>query len=267
MNFCRAAFSSGSNWQFAGKGVSADHYWHWAGFLLSGECLEYRGRRAAGVGRDGRWMGGAIFSRCTIAFISLCHGRGGDAGRGLWGAIPAVLKVRFRTNEILVSLMLTYVAALLLDWIVRGPWRDPMSFGFPLTKTYPDAGLIPALILPGIGRLGQLHWGVIFAFLIAVGGWFYLSRMLPGYQIKLMGDAPRAGRFAGFLVSPGTTISVLVISGALAGLAGMVEVSANIGQLQPNVSFGYGFTAIIVAFLARLEPIGGNCCRIGNCAC
>lgn len=173
---------------------------------------------------------------------------------GLWGAIPALLKVRFRTNEILVSLMLTYVAALLLDWIVRGPWRDPMSFGFPLTKTYPDAGLIPALILPGIGRLGQLHWGVIFAFLIAIGGWFYLSRMLPGYQIKLMGDAPRAGRFAGFSQSR-TTISVLVISGALAGLAGMVEVSANIGQLQPNVSFGYGFTAIIVAFLARLNPL------------
>ena len=173
---------------------------------------------------------------------------------GLWGAIPALLKIRFRTNEILVSLMLTYVAALLLDWIVRGPWRDPMSFGFPLTKTYPDAGLIPALILPGIGRLGQLHWGVVFAFIIAACGWFYLARMLSGYQIKLMGDAPRAGRFAGFSQSY-NTMAVLVISGALAGLAGMIEVSANIGQLQPNVSFGYGFTAIIVAFLARLNPL------------
>ena len=173
---------------------------------------------------------------------------------GLWGAIPALLKVRFRTNEILVSLMLTYVAALFLDWIVRGPWRDPMSFGFPLTKTYPDAGLIPALILPGIGRLGQLHWGVIFAFLIAIGGWFYLSRMLAGFQIKLMGDAPRAGRFAGFSQAK-TTFAVLMISGALAGLAGMIEVSANIGQLQPHISFGYGFTAIIVAFLARLNPL------------
>jgi simple sugar transport system permease protein len=173
---------------------------------------------------------------------------------GLWGAIPALLKIRFRTNEILVSLMLTYVAALLLDWIVRGPWRDPMSFGFPLTKTYSDAGLIPALILPGIGRLGQLHWGVVFAFIIAACGWFYLARMLSGYQIKLMGDAPRAGRFAGFSQSY-NTMAVLVISGALAGLAGMIEVSANIGQLQPNVSFGYGFTAIIVAFLARLNPL------------
>ncbi len=186
-------------------------------------------------------------------FLAVMAGAAMLAG-GLWGAIPALLKVRFRTNEILVSLMLTYVAALFLDWIVRGPWRDPMSFGFPLTKTYPDAGLIPALILPGIGRLGQLHWGVIFAFLIAIGGWFYLSRMLAGFQIKLMGDAPRAGRFAGFSQAK-TTFAVLMISGALAGLAGMIEVSANIGQLQPHISFGYGFTAIIVAFLARLNPL------------
>jgi len=85
-------------------------------------------------------------------------------------------------------------------------------------------------------------------------GWFFLSRMLGGFQVKLMGDAPRAGRFAGF--SPGrVTLGVFLISGALSGLAGMIEVSANIGQLQPNVSFGYGFTAIIVAFLARLNPL------------
>ena len=150
--------------------------------------------------------------------------------------------------------MLTYVAALLIDWIVRGPWRDPMSFGFPLTPYYPDAGLISALHLPFIGRLGQLHWGVLVALLIAFAGYFFLSRMLGGFQVKLMGDAPRAGTFAGF--SPNrVTVGVLLSSGGLAGLAGMIEVSANIGQLQPNISFGYGFTAIIVAFLARLNPL------------
>jgi len=172
----------------------------------------------------------------------------------LWGAIPGLLKVKFKTNEILVSLMLTYIAIFLVDWTVRSPWRDPIAFGFPLTKAYPDAGLIPLMSLPGIGRLGQLHWGVPVSLLVAIGGWFYLSRSLGGYQIKLMGDAPRAGRFAGFSQS-WVTMFVMMLSGALAGLAGMIEVSANIGMLQPQISFGYGFTAIIVAFLARLNPL------------
>ena len=172
----------------------------------------------------------------------------------LWAMIPALLKVRFNTNEILVSLMLTYVGALYIDWLVRGPWRDPMSFGFPLTKMYEDAALISLIRIPGIGTLGQLHWGVLGALLLSVAAWFVLSRTLAGFQVKVMGDAPRAGVFAGF--SPAmTTIAVLAVSGATAGLAGMIEVSANIGQLQPNISFGYGFTAIIVAFLARLNPL------------
>jgi len=176
------------------------------------------------------------------------------AGGLVWAMIPAVLKTRFNTNEILVSLMLTYVAALLIDWTVRGPWRDPMSFGFPLTPMYEDAAVITRIHLPGIGQLGQLHWGVVGALVLAVAGWIVLSRTLLGFQVKVMGDAPRAGRFAGF--SPTlVTIIVMAISGAAAGLAGMVEVSANIGQLQPDISFGYGFTAIIVAFLARLNPL------------
>ena len=172
----------------------------------------------------------------------------------LWALIPAVLKVRLKTNEILVSLMLSYVASLFIDWLVRGPWRDPASFGFPLTPRFPDGGLIPTLILPVIGRLGQLHWGVMGAVFIAVLGWFVMRRTLFGYQVRVLGDAPRAGAFAGFNASA-TTIAVMCVSGGLAGLAGMVEVSANIGQLQPNISFGYGFTAIIVAFLARLNPL------------
>ena len=169
--------------------------------------------------------------------------------------IPALLKVRFNTNEILVSLMLTYVAALFIDWLVRGPWRDPMSFGFPLTKMYSDAGLIHRIDLPFVGTLGQLHWGVVGALFLAIAGGFVLSRTILGFQIKVMGDAPRAGQFAGFKPHL-VTIGVMAIAGGAAGLAGMIEVSASMGQLQPNVSFGYGFTAIIVAFLARLNPIG-----------
>ena len=95
--------------------------------------------------------------------------------------------------------MLTYVAALFIDWLVRGPWRDPMSFGFPLTKMYSDAGaLIHRIDLPFVGTLGQLHWGVVGALFLAAAGGFVLSRTILGFQIKVMGDAPRAGQFAGF---------------------------------------------------------------------
>ena len=172
-----------------------------------------------------------------------------------WAIIPGLLKIRFNTNEILVSLMLTYVAALFIDWLVRGPWRDPKSFGFPLTKSFGEAALIHRIDLPGFGTLGQLHWGVPAALLLTVVAYFVMSRTLFGFQVKVMGDAPRAGAFSGFSAAR-TTLSVFCISGACAGLAGMVEVSANMGQLQPEVSFGYGFTAIIVAFLARLGPLG-----------
>ena len=172
-----------------------------------------------------------------------------------WALIVGILKVRFNTNEILVSLMLTYVAALFIDWLVRGPWRDPQSFGFPLTKSYDEAALIQRVDVPGIGTLGQLHWGVVAALVMAFVASFVMSRTLFGFQVKVMGDAPRAGAFSGFSVAR-TTICALCISGGCAGLAGMVEGSANMGQLQPEVSLGYGFTATIVAFLARLNPIG-----------
>lgn len=214
------------------------------------------------IGAEGQLILGAVFSGYVAltypdlpvwAMIPLM-GAAGILGGLVWGLIPALLKTRFNTNEILVSLMLTYVAALLIDWIVRGPWRDPMSFGFPLTKMYTDAALISRIHLPGIGPLGQLHWGVVAALILALVAWFVLARMLVGFQVKVMGAAPRAGRFAGF--SPAAvTVMVMAISGGAAGLAGMVEVSANIGQLQPDISFGYGFTAIIVAFLARLNPV------------
>ena len=172
-----------------------------------------------------------------------------------WAAIAAFCKTFFNANEILVTLMLTYVAALFIDVMVRGPLRDPMAFGFPLTPMYPDAGLISKMPIPGLGYVGQLHYGVIIAFVLAPLAWWLMHRTLPGYQVRVIGTAPRAGRFAGFSTHK-TTIGVLLFSGGMAGLAGMIEVSANIGQLQPNVSFGYGFTAIIVAFLARLNPLG-----------
>ena len=229
--------------------------------IASGLVFAYRAN-VWNIGAEGQMILGAMFGGWVALTFPDLSGwvmmpamiAMGMLGGFLWAMIPAILKTRFNTNEILVSLMLTYVAALLIDWTVRGPWRDPMSFGFPLSPMYADTALITRVYLPGFGHLGGLHWGVIGALVIAVAAWFVLARTLTGFQVKVMGDAPRAGRFAGFNPSL-VTIMVLGISGAAAGLAGMVEVSANMGQLQPEISFGYGFTAIIVAFLARLNPL------------
>jgi len=214
------------------------------------------------IGAEGQLVFGAIFSGWLAlnflesnSFLLLpCMMLVAILGGMFWALIPAILKIRFNTNEILVSLMLTYVASLFIDFLVRGPWRDPMSFGFPLTPTYSDAALIDRVYIPFVGYIGQLHYGVFVALFVSVILWFVLMKMLPGFKIRVTGESPSAAIFAGFNPSY-VTVMVMCISGGTAGLAGMIEVSANIGQLQPNISFGYGFTAIIVAFLARLNPL------------
>jgi general nucleoside transport system permease protein len=172
----------------------------------------------------------------------------GIAGGALYAAIPALLKTRFRASEILTSLMLVYVAELILDYLVRGPWRDPEGFNFPQTVTFDHA--IPILV-----DGSRIHLGAAFAALAVLAAAVVLGRTLIGFEIKVLGQAPRAGLFAGF--SPARmTLLVFLISGALAGLAGICEVAGSMGQLQPSISPGYGFTAIIVAFLGRLNPFG-----------
>ena len=171
---------------------------------------------------------------------------GGMAASGL----VAWLRVRFNANEILTSLMLTYVIQYLLVYLVTGPWRDPAGFGFPQTALFPDAAEAPRLI----GGT-DVHYGVLLAPLLAAGGWLVLERSLLGFQFRVLGQAPRAARFAGFS-EPRLVWAALMISGGLAGLAGMLEVTGAIGQLTAVISPGYGFTAIIVAFLGRLSPLG-----------
>jgi len=175
----------------------------------------------------------------------------GMAGGALYAAIPAFLKVRFNTNEILTSLMLVYVAGLFLDWMVRGPWRDPQGHGFPQTIQFSDAATLPE-IFP---QSGNANWGIVIAIAAALILWFVLGRTLKGFEVKVIGQSPRAGRFAGFSAARMVFFS-FIISGALAGLAGICEVAGNVNQLQPVISPGYGFTAIIVAFLGRLNPLG-----------
>ncbi|MBZ0216721.1 MAG: ABC transporter permease, partial [Fimbriimonadaceae bacterium] len=153
-------------------------------------------------------------------------------------------------NEILTSLMLTYVALLLLDYLVRGPWRDPDGFNFPESRLFSESTTMPLLFSDG-----RLHLGTAFAIVGALAVAFVLAKTLKGFEIKITGEAPRAARFAGFS-QKGMIYFSLLLSGAFAGLAGISEVAGPIGQLLPTISPGYGFTAIIVAFLGRLNPIG-----------
>ncbi|TPW26787.1 ABC transporter permease [Pararhizobium mangrovi] len=173
----------------------------------------------------------------------------GMVGGALYAAIPAILKAEFNANEILSSLMLVYVAQLFLDWTVRGPWRDPQGFNFPQTIQFSDSATLPPIYAGGAA-----HWGFVFALVAAVVTWFMLRRTLKGFEIRVLGESSRAGRFAGFSSRRMVYFSFL-FSGALAGLAGICEVSGAINQLQPVISPGYGFTAIIVAFLGRLNPL------------
>ncbi len=211
------------------------------------------------IGAEGQFVMGAIFG----SWLALkTHGTDagfwvlplmlilGVIGGALWGLIPAFLKTRFGVNEILTSLMLVYVAQLVLDYLTRGPWRDPKGFNFPQSVTFD-----PAATLPPILEGSRVHGGFVFAVLAILVTAVVLGRTLFGYRLRLTGDAPRAARFAGFSARS-TTLAVFAISGGLAGLAGISEVAGQIGQMQPSISPGYGFTAITVAFLGRLNPLG-----------
>ncbi|HWE19356.1 MAG TPA: ABC transporter permease [Hyphomicrobiaceae bacterium] len=172
----------------------------------------------------------------------------GIAGGVAWAAIPALLRTRFNTNEILVSLMLTYVAALLLGSLVHGPLRDPDGMNFPESRLFQTA--LP-LMIPGT----RAHLGFALALIAAAVAWVLLEWHLIGFQIKVLGQAPRAASFGGFSERRLVWICFL-LSGGCAGLAGLFEAAGPVGQLVPALPAGYGFTAIIVAFLGRLNPVG-----------
>lgn len=210
------------------------------------------------IGAEGQFiMGGVAGSTLPILFpefdgfavlplMLICGILGGMA----WASIPALLKNRFGANEILTSLMLVYIAELFLDWIVRGPWRNPEGFNFPESR-----GFTEWQILPEIFASGRMHYGALFAVIGCVIAWFLLSKTIKGFEVTVVGSAPKAARFGGFDPKQ-TTLFVFLVSGAFAGLAGISEVSGAIQQLRPSISPGYGFTAIIVAFLGRLNPLG-----------
>ena len=179
----------------------------------------------------------------------------GAAGGALYALIPAICKVKFGASEILVSLMLVYVADLFLDYLVRGPWRDPAGFNFPTTAEFDPVATVPLLI-----EGGRLHLGALIALVVVAAGAVLLGKTIKGFEIRVVGAAPRAARFGGFN-SNQLILLTFAISGALAGLAGIIEVAGPVGHLQPGISPGYGFTAIIVAFLGPAEPGWNTNCR------
>ncbi|SEM01289.1 nucleoside ABC transporter membrane protein [Roseovarius azorensis] len=212
------------------------------------------------IGAEGQYIVGALTgagvglafypaeSWAIFPLMVLAGGLGGWA----WAMIPAVLKLRFGTNEILVSLMLVYVAEQLLAAMALGLMKNPEGHGFPGSRNlrqYESAH--NAELIAGTG----MHWGVVAALIAVILAYILLSRHILGYHIRLMGQAPRAARFAG--VRPARLVLFcLGASGALAGLAGLFEVAGPAGQVSIDFNVGYGFTAIIVAFLGRLHPVG-----------
>ena len=174
----------------------------------------------------------------------------GVLGGMVWAGLVALLRDRFNANEILVSLMLVYVATLVLSYLVFGPWKDPAGYNFPQTKTFATATQIPRLMAGS-----RMNIGLLLALAGAAGLWVFLFRTRAGFALQVGGLAPAAARYAGFS-SRRALWTALLISGGAAGLAGALEVAGPIGQLTPYVPAGYGFAAIIVAFVGRLHPVG-----------
>jgi ABC-type uncharacterized transport system permease subunit len=174
----------------------------------------------------------------------------GILGGMAWAAIPAFLRTRFNTNEILVTLMLVYIAQLLLSWLVHGPWRDPQGQNYPQSQGFGDAETMSVLISGT-----RVTWGIIYALGLAVVAWVFSQKTFAGFRMQVAGLAPAAAAYAGFSEKRNIWIA-LMLCGATAGLAGVCEVAGPIGRLQQQISPGYGFAAIIVAWIGRLHPIG-----------
>jgi simple sugar transport system permease protein len=213
------------------------------------------------IGAEGQFVVGAL----CAGWVAMQYGPGlawlgrgivvpilaaGVLGGLLWAGIVALLRDRFNANEILVSLMLVYVAEMLLSYLVYGPWKDPKGYNFPQTITFAAETKIPRLV-PGL----RAHIGTLIA-LVAVGAFAtFLFRTFRGFALQVGGQAPLAARYAGF--SSRTALwTALLVSGGMAGLAGGLEAAGPLGQLTPYVPAGYGFAAIIVAYVGRLHPVG-----------
>ena len=208
------------------------------------------------IGAEGQYVMGAIAASGVALQLGGVAGAwvwvtlAGVLGGMVWAALVAWLRERFHANEILVSLMLVYVAVQVLGYLVFGPWKDPAGYNFPQTQTFDAATRIPRFMAGS-----RMHLGLVLALLGVVGLWVFLFRTRAGWAQQVAGAAPMAARYAGFSSRQALWVALLV-SGGAAGLAGALEVAGPMGQLTPYVPVGYGFAAIIVAFVGRLHPVG-----------
>ncbi len=210
------------------------------------------------IGAEGQFVLGAICAggvallaeKDTGPWIVPAILLAGILGGMVWAGLVSLLRDRFNANEILVSLMLVYVAVQVLNLLVFGPWKDPMGYNFPQTKTFEAVTRIPKLV-PG----SRVNIGLGLALLGVVGLWVFLFRTRAGFAQQVGGLAPDAARYAGFSSRKALWLALLV-SGGAAGLAGALEVAGPVGQLTPYIPVGYGFAAIIVAYVGRLHPVG-----------
>ena len=210
--------------------IGAEGQFHMGTFALTWVALHYDGKLPDGI---------LIILMFVMAMI----------GGGLWGSIPGFLKARFGVNEIITSLLLNYVAVAWLDHLLFGAWRDPNTNNFPITREFSEAGQIPTF-----GNT-SIHSGLFIAFIfVAIIAWILWKTRL-GFQIRLTGDNPDAARYSGVNIRT-LTLLVFAVSGAIAGLAGFSEVTGIHYRLQQNISIGYGYTGIIVAWIARNHPLG-----------
>jgi len=254
------------NASFGSIGVLSDTLLKATPLILTGlACALAFRMRLWNIGAEGQFLLGAWGASAVvllpiappgtpaIVLIPLMMLAGMLAG-GLWGLIPGVLRARLGVNEIIVTLMLNYIALFWIQFWVFGPWSES---GFQQTKTFPEAAWLPRLAdfasaVPAFSGL-TIHLGLVFGLVAAGLLWLFLERSRFGYEIRLIGDSPRAARYAGIDIAK-RLIIVFAISGALAGLAGMSEVSGSVHRLQDRISPGYGFTAVIVAYLAKFRP-------------
>lgn len=227
--------------------------------ILIGLGLSFGFRsRVWNIGAEGQLTLGAIFGSGVALYFYGQEGAwilpgilvAGILGGILWALIPALLRTRFNANEILVSLMLNYVALLLLSYLVHGPWRSPEGYNFPETRLFSDSALLPMAI-----EGTRLHIGIYFTLAAVILSWIFIQKGFVAFQMKTAGLAEHAAEYAGFS-RRGMVWLAFLLGGAAAGLAGATIVTGPIGQLTPKISPGYGYAAIIVAFIGRLHPVG-----------
>jgi ABC-type uncharacterized transport system permease subunit len=210
------------------------------------------------IGAEGQFVMGAVAAggvalladKSTGPWIVAAIIATGVLGGMAWAGITALLRDRFNANEILVSLMLVYVADMVLNYLVFGPWKDPAGYNFPQTRTFEAVTQIPRLM-----QGSRVSIGLLLGLAGAVALWLFLFRSYAGFAQQVGGLAPAAARYAGFSSRKALWVALLT-SGGAAGLAGALEVAGPVGQLTPYVPAGYGFAAIIVAFVGRLHPAG-----------